>query len=260
MHRRLLIVDGKLGFAGGVGIADVWMGNAEDPDHWRETHARIEGPAVRDVLGGFVENWTEATGRILGPTHFPELKPFDEGIGVHVTRSSVTTGSTATAELFYAAITGARERLWLTTAYFTGGRFFMDALADAARRGVDVRILVNGPNVDKEVVRETGQRSYGKLLEAGVRMFEYQPTMLHAKVLIVDSWANIGSSNFDERSFALDEEVNIAMRDAAVLAQIEKRFHDDLGLSEELTLESWKARSLTKKAAEYASALLRQSF
>ena len=209
MHRRLLVVDGRVAFTGGVGIADVWTGDAQDPAHWRETDVRVEGPAVRDVLGAFGQNWTEWTRRILSDRHFPHLGDISDGVGVQVTRSSPTGGVTTAGELFYAAIAGARERLWLTTAYFTAGPMFMAALADSARRGVDVRVLVNGPNIDKELVRETAQRAYGGLLEAGVRIYEYQPTMLHAKVLIADGWSNVGSSNFDERSFALDDELNL---------------------------------------------------
>ena len=128
-----------------MGIADVWTGDAEDPEHWRETHLRIEGPAVRDILGGFLENWTEATRSCSGRHHVPELTHFDDGVDVQVPAARATAGGTAAAELFYAAIAGAQERLWLTTAYFAPGAAFVDLLGDAARRGVDVRILVNGP-------------------------------------------------------------------------------------------------------------------
>ncbi len=262
MHRRLLIVDGRVAFAGGVGIADMWTGDAEDPDHWRETHVRLEGPAVRDILGGFLENWTEATQGILtGPPRYPDLPSFDDGIDVQVSRSTPTTGGTAVAELFYAAIAGARKRLWLTTAYFSAGAAFMDALCAAAERGVDVRILVNGSKVDKEVVRQTAQRSYQRLLEAGARIFEYERAMLHAKTLIVDdNWADLGSSNFDHRSFSLDSELNVSFYDEAVAAELERHFLEDLDVSEEFDLERWKQRSLGKRAGEYAGELFRQSF
>lgn len=261
MHRRLLIIDGKVGFAGGVGIADVWTGNAEDPSHWRETHARVEGPAVRDVLGGFVENWTDATHCVLTGPHVPNLVRFRDGVDVHVTRSTPTTAITAAASLFYVAIAGARERLWLTTAYFTAGRAFMAALCATARRGVDVRILVNGPNVDKTIVRRTGQRGYGALLESGVRVFEYQPTMLHAKTMVVDQgWGNVGSSNFDHRSFALDAELIVSFHDSALVAELARHFLDDLDVSKEVDLAAWKRRPLAKRAVELAGELGRQSF
>ncbi len=261
MHRRLLVVDGTVGFAGGVGIADVWDGNAQDPDHWRETHVRIEGPAVRDVLGGFLENWTGATQVILGRPHLPALPELDGGVDVHVTRSSPTTGGTAAAQLFYSVIAGARERLWITTAYFTPGQAFVDVLRAAARRGVDVRILVNGHRVDKEVVRRTGQLRYDALLDVGVRIFEYQRTMLHAKVMIVDGgWANIGSSNFDHRSFGLDDELNVAFYDAGLVTELEKHFLDDLDASEEIDLQRWRSRPLRRRVVERAGDLARQSF
>ena len=261
MHRRLLIVDSKVAFAGGVGIADMWTGDAEDPDHWRETHLRVEGPAVRDILGGFLENWTEATQGVLGAAHFPELSSFDDGVDVQVTRSTPGTGRTAVSELFFATIAGARKRLWLTTAYLTAGGAFMEALCGAARRGVDVRILVNGSKVDKEVVRETGQRSYGPLLDSGVRIFEYEQTMLHAKTVVVDEeWADVGSSNFDHRSFALDAELNLSLFDRELAAELAGHFLDDLEVSEEIDPERWRNRPLRERVSEYAGELLRQSF
>ncbi|MDP9071136.1 MAG: phospholipase D-like domain-containing protein [Actinomycetota bacterium] len=261
MHRRLLIVDGKVGFAGGVGIADVWTGDAQDPEHWRETHARVEGPAVRDILGGFLENWTEATQGVLTAAHFPDPGAFDEGVDAQVTRSSPATGRTAVAELLYAAIAGARKRLWLTTAYFTAGSAFMEALCRAAQRGVDVRIIVNGSKVDKEVVRDAAQRSYGGLLESGVRIFEYEQTMLHAKTVVVDDdWADVGSSNFDHRSFALDSELNLSLFDRRLATELAGHFLDDLEVCEELDLERWKRRPLSQRVTEYAGELFRQSF
>jgi cardiolipin synthase len=260
MHRRLLIVDGRIGFAGGVGIADVWTGDAQDPEHWRETHAMVEGPAVRDILGGFLENWAEAANVVLGPSHVPDLPPFDDGVDVQVIRSSPRSGGTATAQLFSATVAGAKERLWITTAYFGPGEAFVDLLCDAAGRGVDVKILVNGPNVDKEVVRETGQRQYGRLLEAGARIFEYQPTMLHAKVMIADGWANLGSSNLEHRSFGLDDELMIAFTEPALVDELAGQFADDLEVSAEFDLDRWKQRSFAKRAREAAGDLLRQSF
>jgi cardiolipin synthase len=260
MHRRLLIVDGTLGFAGGVGIADVWMGDAEDPEHWRETHVVVEGPAVRDIAGGFQENWAEAAGVVLGPSHFPEVAAFDDGVAVQVIRSSPQSGGTATAQLFSATVAGVRERLWITTAYFAPDEPFLDLLCAAAGRKVDVKILVNGPNVDKEVVRETGQRQYGRLLEAGVRIFEYQPTMLHAKVMIADGWANVGSSNLEHRSLGLDDELMLAFTDDALVDELARDFAADLDVSTEFDLDRWHERSLAKRAREVAVDLFRQSF
>lgn len=260
MHRRLLIIDGRIGFAGGVGIADVWAGHAQDPQHWRETHVQVEGPAVRDILGGFMENWAEATHVVLDGRHLPDLEHFDDGVGMQVIRSSPRAGISAASQLFYSVIAGAGDRLWITTAYFAPDEAFVDLLCETGGRGVDVRILTNGPNVDKEVVRETGQRQYGRLMEAGVRIFEYQPTMLHAKVMIADGWANIGSSNLEHRSLGLDDELIVAFSDAGVVDELAGHFLDDLEVSEEFDLDRWRRRSLAKRAREAAGDLFRQSF
>ncbi len=260
MHRRLLIVDGTIGYAGGVGVADVWTGDARDPEHWRETHLRLEGPVVLDVFGAFMENWMEATGELLTGRHVPVVDPFEDGVGVQLTRGTPTGGPTATSELFYAAISGARRRLWMTTAYFSPDAGFEEALRGAAERGVDVRILVNGQKVDKEIVREAGQRSYEPLAEAGVRIFEYDRTMLHAKVLLIDdTWANVGSGNFDSRSFDHDLEVNVSVTDAACVEELAGHFLEDLGSASEFDLDQWRQRPLGKRMKERATDLLRPS-
>ena len=261
MHRRLLVVDGTVGFAGGVGIADVWTGDAEDPEHWRETHARFEGPVVRDILGGFLESWVEASREVLAGPRYPELEPFEDGIPAQVTRSSPLTGDSAVAQLFLLSLAAARERVWMTTAYFTAGRRFLDALCEAARRGVDVRILVNGRQVDKEVVRKSGQHLYGRLLESGVRIYEYDRTMLHAKTTVVDDdWSTFGSSNFDHRSFGLDAELNVSLYDADATGELADHFLEDLKDARELDLDEWRSRPLRTRALEAAGELARQSF
>ena len=260
MHRRILLVDGTLAFAGGVGIADVWTGDAEDPEHWRETHLSVEGPVVLDIFGAFLENWTEATGGLLTGRHIPDVAGFEDGVAVQVTRSTPTGGGTAATHLFYSAVSGATKRIWLTTAYFAPDRSFEDVLCAAARRGVDVRVLVNGQEVDKEVARQAGRRSYDKLLASGVRIFEYDRTMLHAKVLLVDDcWANVGSGNFDSRSFDLDLEVNVSVTDPGVAEELSQHFVDDLAVSSEIDPEAWSKRPLRKRAKEYATELVRQS-
>ncbi|MGI8686394.1 MAG: phospholipase D-like domain-containing protein [Acidimicrobiales bacterium] len=260
MHRRILIVDGALGFAGGVGIADVWTGDAQDPDHWRETHLRVEGPAVLDLVGAFAETWTEATGDLLAGIRTAEIPALQGGVDAQVTRSTPTAGQTAATALFYSTIAGARSRLWVTTAYFAPDRAFEDALCASAKRGVDVRILVNGRHVDKEVARQAGRRSYASLLTAGARIFEYDQTMLHAKVLLADdNWANVGSGNFDSRSLDLDLEVNVAVTDADLISELERHFLEDVGVSREIDLASWNNRRWRQKAAEYATELVRQS-
>jgi cardiolipin synthase A/B len=259
-HRKILVVDGRVGFTGGVGIAEEWTGNCEDPGHWRDTHVRVEGPVVRDLLGGFLDNWSEATGAILaGGAHLPDLEGFDDGVQAQVTRSAAEKGSTDGEQLFYSAIIGARSRIWLTTAYFAPRRAFVDALCQAVERGVDVRVVSNGPHIDKQLVRQAGHRSYQRLLECGVRVFEYQRTMLHAKTLLVDDrWATVGSINFDNRSFALNDELNISFRDPGLVATLEKHFLQDIEDARELDVSAWRARPLTARVTEAGSALLRR--
>ena len=261
LHRRLLIVDGQVGFTGGTGVGEEWTGDAQDPDHWRETHVRVEGPSVRDLTGGFQENWAEATQRILTGPHLPDLPVFDDGIGVQVTRSSATKGSSDIEELFYAAIAGARRRLWVTTAFFVPPDAFVEALCAAAQRGVDVRILINGPHIDKEVVRRAAQHSYDTLLRGGVRIFEYQRTMLHAKTLLVDGvWASVGSNNVTNRSMALNSELSFSFSDERLVAELEEHFRDDLAVSKEFDLQRWNDRPLRKRAIERATTLVRHQF
>ena len=259
-HRKILVVDGNVGFTGGVGIAEEWTGNCEDPEHWRDTHVRVEGPVVRDLLSGFVDNWAEATGCILsGRQHLPDVRGFDDGIQAQVTRSTAQKGSTDAEQLFYAAIACARERIWLTTAYFAPRRAFVDALCDAVGRGVDVRVLTNGPHIDRQVVRQAGRRTYERMLRCGVRIFEYQRAMLHAKVLIVDAtWATVGSINFDNRSFALNDELNLSLHDRTVVAGLEKHFLADVDDAVELDLDAWRARPAAVRARELVSAAIRR--
>ena len=260
MHRRLLIVDGKVGFMGGVGIAEQWDGNAEDAEHERDTHLRIEGPAVRELQGGFLENWTEATAALLSAAHFPDLDAFDEGVPAQVSRTVSTGGTRGLEEMLWAAVAGAKERIWVTTAFFAPRRAFIDALCDTASRGVDVRILTGGPHQDKQIAREAGHRSYEKLLKAGVRIFEYQQAKLHAKVITIDGiWANVGSSNFENRSLALNDEINVSIQHANVVTELERHFRDDLKVSHELDLQGWCRRPLGKRFREYATELIRQS-
>jgi cardiolipin synthase len=259
-HRRILIIDGNVGFTGGLGIADEWSGSAEGPENWRETHLRVEGPAVVDLLGAFAENWVEETGQVLAGRHLPQLPVFDDGVEVQVSKSSARQGRTAAEALAFVAIFGAQERLWFTTAYFAPRVALIEALVAAAERGVDVRILVNGPHIDKEVVRRVGQRSYGKLLEAGVRIFEYQKTMMHAKVVLGDGcWANVGSANFDNRSLALQDEMNCSVLDATIVTELEKHFFEDFDASEEIDMQRWRHRPLRSRALEAASESLRHS-
>ncbi len=258
-HRKILVVDGRVGFTGGVGIAEEWTGDCEDPDHWRDTHLRVDGPAVRGLYAGFQENWVEATRAILVGEHLPELPAGRGGVRAHVTRSSASHGSTEAEELFYVAISAARERLWLTSAYFAPRAAFVEALIDAAQRGVDVQVLVNGSKGDKEVVRQAGRRSYTRLLEGGVRVHEYERTMLHAKIMTVDrSWATVGSINMDNRSIALNDELNISIFDDDVTRVLDDHFEQDLADSDEIDLGRWRRRAPLARLKERSSGAARQ--
>jgi cardiolipin synthase len=259
-HRKLLIADGRVGMIGGVGIAEEWTGNAQDPDHWRDTHVRVHGPVVRGLQGAFAENWLEATGVVLaGSGHLPDLPRPDGGGPMQVVRSSAGVGDTNVEALYFLAIASAHERLDLTAAYFAPRPAFVDALTDAARRGVAVRVLVPGPHIDKEFVRIAGRRVYEELLEAGVRVFEYQPTMLHAKALIVDGvWASVGSVNFDNRSFQQNDEATLCVQSEAFAGRLTAQFERDLEVSEEIDLARWRERPVHHQALERVMQLARR--
>ena len=259
-HRKILVADGLVGLTGGVGIAEEWTGNAQDPDHWRDTHVRVEGPVVRGLFGAFAENWLEATGEVLvGPGYLPEIRERPGGGPMMVVRSSAGVGDTNVEALYYLAIAAARERLDLTAAYFVPRPAFIDALRDAARRGVHVRVLVPGPNIDKPPVRVAGRVSYDDLLEAGVQVYEYQPTMLHAKTMVVDDvWSSVGSVNFDNRSFQLHDEATLCVLSEAFAGRLTAQFERDLERSEQMDPERWAGRGPLQRSVESALKLARR--
>ena len=259
-HRRLLIADGRVGLTGGVGIAAEWTGDAEDADHWRDTHVRVEGPVVRGMQGAFAENWLEGTGQVLaGEEYLPDLEPVDDGGPMQLVRSSAKVGDTNVEALYYLAIASARRSIELTAAYFVPRPAFTDALCSAARRGVDLRILIPGPHIDKGLVRVAGRAAYAELLEAGVRLFEFQPTMLHAKSLVVDgAWASVGTVNFDNRSFQLHDEVTLCVWDERFAGELERAFEHDLERAEEIEPERWDRRGPLQRASEVATTVLRR--
>ena len=258
-HRKILVCDGRVAFTGGVGIAEQWTGDAQDPDHWRDTHVRIDGPSSRGLVAGFQENWAETTRELLGGANVPDIDPYPDGVPVHVARSSARHGTTEIQHVFHAAIACARERIRLTSAYFAPDRSFVDGLVEAAERGVDIQILTNGRNAKSEVVRQAGQRRYEALLEAGVRVFEYTPTLLHAKVLTVDGrWSSVGSVNLDHRSFALNDELNASISDEEVASVLDRQFDEDRERSEEIDLERWRSRGALPRLKERVSSALQQ--
>jgi cardiolipin synthase len=259
-HRKVLVADGRVGLVGGVGIAVEWTGNAEDPDHWRDTHVRVRGPVVRGLQGAFAENWLEATGDVLvGERYLPDLQPVDGGGPMQVVRSSAGVGDTNVEALYFLAIASARTRLDLTAAYFAPRPAFLEALTDAASRGVDVRVLVPGSHIDKEFVRVAGRASYEQLLEGGVRIWEYGPTMLHAKTLAVDgAWASVGSVNYDNRSFQLHDEVTLCVQSERFAGLLGEQFERDLAVSERFDLARWRRRPLPQRAHERVLQLARR--
>jgi len=259
-HRRVLVADGKVGMTGGVGIAEEWTGDAEDSDHWRDTHVRLEGPVVRHLQGCFTEHWLEATGEVLsGEEYLPHLEPREDGGKVQLVRSKSGVGDTNVETLYYLAIASARKSLDLTSAYFVPRPAFTDALAEAAERGVDVRILVPGPFIDKGFVRVAGRDSYAQLLDAGARLFEYQPTMLHAKSLTIDGcWSSVGTVNFDNRSFQLHDEIMLGVWDDHFASLLTEQFDKDIERSDEITKERWADRGIRSRAAETSMRVFRR--
>lgn len=259
-HRKLLIVDGTVGMMGGVGIADQWTGDAQDPDHWRDTHVRVRGPIVRGLQGAFAENWLEATGDVLvGEGYLPQLEPVCDDGAMQVVRSTAEVGDTNVEALYFLAIACASTSLHLTSAYFAPRPAFVEALTDAAQRGVDVQILVPGPHIDKEVVRQAGRAVYEQLLEAGVCVYEYCPTMIHAKTLAIDGvWSSVGSVNFDNRSFQLQDEVTLCVCSRAFARLLDEQFGRDLERSEKIDLERWNGRGPLNRVSEAVTKVARR--
>ncbi len=259
-HRKLLVIDGERGMIGGVGIADEWTGNGEDPDHWRDTHVTVRGPAVRGLQGAFAENWLEATGcALVGPEHLPDLQPVADGGPMQVVRSSAGVGDTNVEALYFLAIACARQTLDLTAAYFAPRPAFIDALEKAAERGARIRVLVPGANIDKPFVRMAGREAYSRLLAAGVCLYEYTPTMLHAKTMVVDGvWSTVGSVNFDNRSFQLQDEATLCVQSADFAGELTRQFEEDLGNANAIEPGRWRGRPLRHRLQEQALSLVRR--
>jgi cardiolipin synthase len=251
-HRKLLIVDGTTGFTGGVGIAEEWTGNAQDPDHWRDTHVRVTGPVVRGLQGAFAENWLECTGDVLaGDRYLPYIEATEDGGPMQVMRSSATVGDSNAEALIYLAVAAAKRSIELTSAYFVPRPAFTQALVEAAERGVHMRILVPGSHIDKQFVRTAGRAAYDELIDAGIEIYEYCPTMLHAKTLTVDEiWSSVGSVNFDNRSFQLHDEVTLCVQSERFAGQLHDVFEKDLEASERIEPDEWHERSITQRARE----------
>jgi len=256
-HRKLLIVDGCVGFTGGVGIAPQWTGHAQDADHWRDSHYRVEGPVVAQMQSVMLANWSKASGRILhGDGYFPPLEPVGEQ-QAQVFHSSPTGGSESMELMYLIAITAAVRTVDIASAYFVPDDMARLALVAALRRGVRVRVITPGREIDTQTVRHASRALWGELLEAGLEMHVYQPTMFHCKTVIVDGLlASVGSTNFDPRSFHLNDEANLNVYDAEFAAHLTRVFEDDLRRCKPYTLEQWRARPLLEKARERAASWL----
>jgi len=256
-HRKLLVVDGAVGFTGGVGIADQWRGRAQDEDHWRDTHFRVTGPAVAQMQAVFMDNWIKATGRVLhGSDYFAPLSPHGE-MTAQMFSSSPTGGSESMHLMYLMAITAAERSIHLSSSYFVPDELAIQALAAAARRGVKVQIITPGGSIDSQIVRRASRARWGELLEAGVTIAEYQPTMFHCKVLVVDGLlVSVGSTNFDNRSFRINDEANLNVLDAGFARQQIDIFDADMARARPVSLQAWRHRPWMEKLVEHAASLL----
>src|SRR6185295_3063695 len=247
-HRRILVIDGKIGFTGGNGVSDAWTGDGRTKGHWRDTDVEVEGPAVRQLQGALVESWRETTGNVLGgETYFPALAPAG-GSDAQVVKSSPMSGS-FDAYLFYLmSIAAAKKSIYITNPYFLPGDRLTEALLAAASRGVRVVLLTPGV-IDWQVVYRASRSGFGPLLLGGIKIYEYQPALMHAKTIVIDGMlATVGSTNLDNRSFALNEEIDLVVHDAGIARQLETSFAEDLKHSTEVTYEAWKSRSMRRRS------------
>ena len=250
-HRKLLVIDGKLGFTGGVGIGDPWQGHAQDPDHWRDVHFRVEGPVVAQMQAAFNDNWIKTTGEVLnGVDYFPPLQPAGD-MDAHMFISSPASGSESMHLMYLLSIAAAEHSIDLEAAYFIPDELISKALVAARKRGVKVRVLVPGKNTDSDAARMASKAAWGPLLQAGVEIYEYDPTMFHNKMLIVDHLlVSVGSTNFDLRSFQLNDEASLNVYDPTFAAKMTQVFEQDLKPTTRYTYGKWASRPWKEKFAE----------
>jgi cardiolipin synthase len=258
-HRKLLVVDGRIGFTGGVGIADQWNGHAQSKDHWRDSHYRIEGPAVAQMQAAFTDNWIKTRAEVFtGSNYFPELKPVGGSLA-QVFKSSPGEGSESVRLMYLLSIASAKKTIRLQAAYFVPDDLAIATLVAARQRGVKIEIIVPGPDMDAKIVQRASRSLWRALLDAGVEIYEYQPTMYHCKVLIVDDvWVSVGSTNFDDRSFRLNDEANLNIHDAAFAAAQVLVFEADKAQSRLMTRAEFKNRSALGKILDKMAALFRR--
>ncbi|ART55533.1 cardiolipin synthase B [Acidovorax carolinensis] len=257
-HRKLLVVDGQAAFTGGVGIAPQWTGNAQDPEHWRDSHYLVRGPVVAQMQATFLDNWLKVTGKVLhGELYFPPIAPAGAQ-KAQMFSSSPSSGSESMQLMYHLAITAAERSIDLSVAYFVPDELTQKLLMDALARGVRVRFITPGEHTDTDTVKAASRATWGPLLQAGAEIYEFQPTMYHCKVMIVDQLlVSVGSTNFDNRSFRLNDEANLNVYDAAFARRQTAVFEDDLKRSRRVTYEEWLNRPLREKAHEKLTGWLR---
>jgi cardiolipin synthase len=250
-HRKSLVCDGSVGFTGGAGIADHWTGDAQDDKHWRDLQIRIEGPAVRPLQSGFAQNWLEATGELVtGPDFYPHPQPAGT-LALQTIMSSPETGSSTVRVMYCLAISAARRSIDIANPYFVPDHVSLDLFRDAVKRGVRVRVMVAGISNDTWITRLNSLRLYGALLDAGVELLEYNRTMMHHKIMVVDGlWSTVGTANFDNRSFSHNEESNVCLCDEAFAQQLSDTFEKDAAVCQRVTKEAWQKRGVFEKTLE----------
>jgi len=257
-HRKLLIIDGRVGFIGGVGISDEWLGDGCCPGHWKDTQYRVQGPVTAQMQRAFMDNWLYTRGELLhGERYFPDMDPVGE-LTCQASKSSSYEGTESASLMYLYSMAAAHHSIRLATAYFIPDSAMVEAIVDARRRGVEVDIITPGPDVDRTMVRHAGQSMWGPLLEAGVRLYEYQPARYHSKYMIVDDlWTSVGSCNLDNRSLHYNEEANLNVLDADFAKSHVRLFNRDLEGCREVTREMWQHRPLKDKVIGSAVSLLR---
>lgn len=257
-HRKLLIIDGLIGFTGGVGIADEWDGYAQDEKHWRDSHYRLQGPAVAHMQAAFVDNWIKATGEVLqGPSYFPAIAAAGTQ-RAQMFRSSPTEGSESVRLMYLLSIAAARRTVRIATAYFVPDDLSLQTLVAALKRGVKVQILLPGEKNDAWITRSASRARWGELLAAGAEIYEFQPTFFHCKVMVVDDvWVSVGSTNFDNRSFRLNDEANLNIYDDAFAGEQVAVFMRDLKRAKRVDAREWGQRPWTERVLEAPAVLLR---
>ena len=257
-HRRVLVVDGRIGFTGGYGISEAWTGNGRMLEHWRDTNVRIEGPVVSFLQTAFAESWLETTGiAIGGDDYLPHLDNVGS-VRAQIVKSSPLGGSFQNYMLFLLSINSAKKTILITNPYFIPDEVMTDALVKAAGRGVRVAILTPG-TIDNRFTYTASRSHYGPLLLGGVEVFEYKAAFMHAKTIVVDGvWATIGSTNIDNRSFALNQEINLTVHDSTVARHLEEVFREDLKYSEPVTYEQWRSRGIFERVFEFFSFPIRE--